>query len=152
MARTRFCAVRHRSYPCAATQMNLLPKRSLREYLTTYQQEHTQLGTKLTHMVGIPMIVASFPAAVVSPPLAAGLFVGGWALQFVGHAVFEKSKPSFFADPYYLLVGPVWVAAEWLELFHLPVPEILKGDADVEVTRDRDAVEPNGQPAAAAAS
>jgi uncharacterized membrane protein YGL010W len=112
--------------------MNLLPQRTLREYLTTYKQEHTKLGTKLTHMVGIPMIVASIPTAVVNPPLAGGLFVGGWALQFIGHAVFEKSKPSFFSDPYYLLVGPVWVTAEWLELFGLPVPAILEGGNENE--------------------
>ncbi len=100
-----------------------LPRHSLREYMAQYANEHTKLGTKLTHMVGIPMIVASFPAAIVSPPAAAGLFAGGWVLQIVGHSVFEKNKPAFFSDPYYLLVGPVWVAAEWLQLFGLPVPE-----------------------------
>jgi uncharacterized membrane protein YGL010W len=103
-----------------------LPRQSLREYITQYQQGHTKLGTKLTHMVGIPMIVASFPAALVSPPVAGGLFVGGWALQIAGHSLFEKNKPAFFADPYYLLVGPVWVAVEWLELLGLPVPEAFK--------------------------
>jgi uncharacterized membrane protein YGL010W len=78
------------------------------------------------------MIVASIPTAVVNPPLAGGLFVGGWALQFIGHSVFEKRKPSFFADPYYLLVGPVWVTAEWMELFGLPVPEIFHAPAEAE--------------------
>lgn len=113
----------------------LLPKKSLQEYLAQYAAEHTQRGTKLTHMVGIPMIVASLPAAVVAPPLGAALFTGGWALQFIGHAVYEKQKPSFFADPFYLLVGPVWVAAEWLELFGLPVPELLKVAApDLQAT------------------
>jgi uncharacterized membrane protein YGL010W len=101
-------------------------------------------------MVGIPMIVASLPLAVVNPPLAGGLFVGGWALQFIGHAVFEKTKPSFFADPYYLLVGPVWVTAEWLELFGLPVPSILKTDGDVEVSHD--ATVANGHAATATAA
>jgi uncharacterized membrane protein YGL010W len=101
-----------------------LPQRSLREYLAQYHQEHTKLGTKLTHMVGIPMIVASFPTALVNPPVAGGLFVGGWALQLIGHKVFEKNKPSFLADPYYLLVGPVWVAAEWMQLFGLPLPDV----------------------------
>jgi uncharacterized membrane protein YGL010W len=95
-----------------------------------YASEHTKLGTKLTHMVGIPMIVASFPTALVSPPAAGGLFVGGWALQFAGHYLFEKNQPAFFGDPYYLLVGPVWVAVEWLSLFGLPVPEFLRGGPD----------------------
>ncbi len=101
------------------------PKKSLREYIGDYQKEHTKLGTKLTHMVGIPMIVASIPTAVVSPPVAGSLFVGGWALQYAGHWVFEKNNPAFYADPYHLLVGPVWVTVEWLQLLGLPVPEAL---------------------------
>jgi uncharacterized membrane protein YGL010W len=102
-----------------------VPQKSLREYMADYAKEHTQLGTKLTHMVGIPMIALSIPLAVVNPPMAGGLFVGGWALQIVGHSVFEKNKPAFFRDPYYLLVGPVWATVEWLQLFRLPVPEAL---------------------------
>jgi uncharacterized membrane protein YGL010W len=101
------------------------PRKSLREYMTIYAKEHTQLGTKITHMIGIPMIVASLPTALVSPPAAGALFVGGWALQFVGHYYFEKNKPAFFGDPYYMLVGPVWVAAEFAQLAGVPLPEAL---------------------------
>ncbi len=117
-----------------------LPQRSLRGYLTLYEQEHTQLGTKLTHMVGIPMIVASVPTAFVNPLAAGGLFVGGWALQYAGHYAFEKNAPAFHTDPYYLLVGPVWAMAEWLQLLGLPVPEAI---------RPTSAPEHDGVPAAA---
>lgn len=106
------------------------PKQSLRAYVAQYEKEHTKFGTKLTHMVGIPMIVASIPTAFVNPLAAGGLFVGGWALQYVGHYVFEKNTPAFYGDPYYLLVGPVWVAAEWMQLFGLPVPEMFTGAAE----------------------
>jgi uncharacterized membrane protein YGL010W len=122
----------------------LLPKKSLHDYMVQYRDEHTQLGTKITHMVGIPMIVASIPTAVVSPPAAGALFAGGWALQFAGHYFFEKQKPSFFADPYYLLVGPVWVAVEWAHLLGLPVPEGVEPPAAVAVEAT------NGKPADAA--
>jgi uncharacterized membrane protein YGL010W len=104
------------------------PKKTLREYIRDYEKEHTKLGTKLTHMVGIPMIVASIPTAFVNPPLAGGMFVGGWAFQYAGHWIFEGNNPAFYGDPYYLLVGPVWVAAEWMSLVGLPVPEMLKGE------------------------
>ncbi len=104
------------------------PRHTLREYIGLYQKEHTKLGTKLTHMVGIPMIVVSIPTVFVNPTLAGGLFVGGWALQYIGHYAFEGNKPAFYGDPYYLLVGPAWVAAEWLELLGLPVPEALTAD------------------------
>ena len=36
------------------------------------------------------------------------LFVGGWILQFVGHAI-EGNQPAFFKNPVYLLVGPLWL-------------------------------------------
>jgi uncharacterized membrane protein YGL010W len=108
------------------------PQRTLRDYLVQYHQEHLQLGTKLTHMVGIPMIVASIPTVFVNPPLAAGLFAGGWALQLVGHKVFEKNEPAFLSDPYYLLVGPVWVTAEWLHLLGLPLPDVFKVVAEAD--------------------
>lgn len=40
-----------------------------------------------------------------------GLFVVGWAIQFVGHA-FEGRKPAFLDDLKSLLVGPLFVVAE----------------------------------------
>src|SRR5258708_9811061 len=83
-------------------------------------------------MVGIPVFFASFPTVFVSPPLAGGLFVGGWALQYVGHYVFEKNKPAFYSDPYYLLVGPVWVGAEWAKLFGLPLPRVIEDALDAD--------------------
>jgi uncharacterized membrane protein YGL010W len=101
------------------------PKRSLREYIALYKNEHTTLGNKLTHMVGIPMIVISLPTTLVNPLAGGSMFAAGWALQYIGHYVFEKNDPAFYSDPYYLLVGPAWVAAEWLELVGLPVPEAL---------------------------
>jgi uncharacterized membrane protein YGL010W len=42
---------------------------------------------------------------------AAALFVGGWVVQFVGHA-FEGKKPAFVDDLVGLLVGPLFLAAE----------------------------------------
>jgi len=42
---------------------------------------------------------------------AAGLFVGGWALQFLGH-YFEGRKPAFLDDLRGLLDGPLFLIAE----------------------------------------
>ncbi len=85
--------------------------KTLDEYMDLYQQQHTKPGTRLTHFIGIPMIVASLPVAVARPKLGAALFAGGWALQFLGHRI-EGNRPAFFGDPLYLLVGPLWVARE----------------------------------------
>jgi uncharacterized membrane protein YGL010W len=42
---------------------------------------------------------------------AGALFFGGWALQFVGHAL-EGKKPAFVDDLVGLLVGPLFLVAE----------------------------------------
>jgi uncharacterized membrane protein YGL010W len=47
------------------------------------------------------------------PWLALWLFVGGWALQFVGHA-FEGRRPAFFRNATHLLVGPLWILSRAL--------------------------------------
>lgn len=93
--------------------MQLSPK--VMKYLDQYRAEHTRRSTRLTHMIGIPMIVASLPLVPTLPPVGVSMFVGGWALQYLGHA-FEGNKPAFYSDPLYLAVGPLWVAAEWAEL------------------------------------
>lgn len=100
----------------------MLFKKPLHDYLVEYAAGHAQLGTKLTHMVGIPMIVASLPTLPLNPLLGGAMFVGGWALQFVGHYVFEKNDPKFFDDPVNLLIGVIWAAIEWARLFGIDVP------------------------------
>jgi uncharacterized membrane protein YGL010W len=101
--------------------------KSLRQYLADYDAGHVEPGTRLTHMIGIPMIVASLPILPFNPFLGGGLFVGGWALQLVGHAVFERRAPAFLEDPLYLGVGVVWTAIQWASLLGVPLPA---GDAD----------------------
>ena len=40
------------------------------------------------HMIGIPATIAAIPALVFHRwGLAIGLFIGGYALQFIGHAI-----------------------------------------------------------------
>jgi uncharacterized membrane protein YGL010W len=38
------------------------------------------------------------------------IFVVAWIGQFIGHAV-EGSRPSFFKDVQFLLIGPMWLVA-----------------------------------------
>jgi uncharacterized membrane protein YGL010W len=79
----------------------------LKAYLEKYRQDHQHPVNRALHTVGIPMIVASLPLMPFNPLLGASMFVFGWILQFVGHA-FEGKAPSFFSDPTYLLIGPMW--------------------------------------------
>jgi uncharacterized membrane protein YGL010W len=80
---------------------------SLKAYLAKYQQDHQHPVNRALHSVGIPMIVASLGLMPFNPLLGASMFVFGWILQFVGHA-FEGKAPSFFSDPTFLLIGPMW--------------------------------------------
>lgn len=96
-------------------------KAGLRVYLDQYARDHAHPMTRLTHLVGIPLIVAALPIAPFRPRLGAGLFAAGWALQLLGHYRFENKSPSFFSDPRYLLVGPLWVGIEVLQWLGLQV-------------------------------
>lgn len=43
--------------------------------------------------------------------LAAGVFILGWAIQFLGHH-YEKAKPAFVDDIAQLMIGPLFLVAE----------------------------------------
>ena len=82
----------------------------------------------LDRALGVAMAIAFFVlcagASEIEPRLGAGLtfvvaallFSGGWALQFLGHK-FEGMKPAFLDDVQQLLVGPLFVCAEIAFLF-----------------------------------
>jgi uncharacterized membrane protein YGL010W len=74
--------------------------------------------------LGVAVSVANGLLMAIAQPLAAGSvagwltwgigsFVAGWIIQFVGH-YYEGRKPAFVDDLVGLLVGPMFVVAEWL--------------------------------------
>ena len=76
--------------------------------IENYKAKHRHPLNKLTHSIGIPMIVLSLPLFLFNWRWALALFIAGWILQFVGHAI-EGNQPAFFKNPMYLLVGPLWL-------------------------------------------
>jgi uncharacterized membrane protein YGL010W len=76
--------------------------------LANYRAKHQHPLNRLSHSIGIPMIVISLPLVFFTLRWALALFVLGWILQFVGHAI-EGNQPAFFKNPVYLLVGPLWL-------------------------------------------
>jgi uncharacterized membrane protein YGL010W len=83
------------------------------DWIDRYERSHRHPVNRVCHTIGIPMIVFSLllalPAIAV-PELrlpALGLFVTGWILQFIGHAV-EGKPPEFFSDWRFLFVGFRW--------------------------------------------
>lgn len=77
-------------------------------YFENYKAKHRHPFNRLTHTIGIPMIVVSLPLFFFNWRLALLLFVTGWMLQLVGHAI-EGNQPAFFKNPLYVLVGPWWL-------------------------------------------
>lgn len=71
-------------------------------------------GTVMAAVLGATCAVGTAIAALPLPlwaGAAGSLFIGGWALQFVGH-LFEGKKPAFLDDLRGLLDGPLFLVAE----------------------------------------
>jgi uncharacterized membrane protein YGL010W len=83
------------------------------EWVAQYATSHQHPINRICHTFGIPMIAVSIllvPAVwanLLDWRFAAGLFVAGWILQFIGHA-FEGKPPEFFKDWRFLFVGLRW--------------------------------------------
>ena len=74
--------------------------KSWNDWIGEYAKGHQNPVNKITHLFGIPMIAVAVPLFLVSPfvtglwPWAAGLFLAGWVLQFVGHAFEGRLRSS----------------------------------------------------------
>jgi uncharacterized membrane protein YGL010W len=85
--------------------------------LTRYYREiDPSFGVAMAGLLGATLAIGSTIAAMPVPIWAgtcATLFVGGWALQFLGH-YFEGRKPAFLDDLRATLDGPMFIVAEML--------------------------------------
>ncbi len=79
-----------------------------------YLRLDLKLGLLMTVLLALFVSVGSQIAAISDMAWLGGgigLFVVGWALQFLGHH-YEGRKPAFVDDLRSLLVGPLFVVAE----------------------------------------
>ena len=79
-----------------------------------YRQLDPTYGAAMAGVLGATCALGTAIATLPTPlwmPVAGGLFVGGWALQFLGH-YFEGRKPAFLDDLKGLLDGPLFLVAE----------------------------------------
>ena len=76
--------------------------------LQNYKAKHQHPLNRLCHSIGNSDDCNLAAAVFFNWRQAAGFFVVGWILQFVGHAI-EGNRPAFFKNPVYLLVGPLWL-------------------------------------------
>ncbi len=84
-------------------------------FMEDYKAKHTHPLNRLSHNIGIPLIVVSLPLFFFNWRWALALFVVGWIFQFIGHAI-EGNQPAFFRNPVYLLIGPLWLVRRALKV------------------------------------
>ena len=87
-----------------------------KSFMEDYKAKHMHPLNRLTHNIGIPLIVLSLPLFFFSWRWALALFVVGWIFQFIGHAI-EGNQPAFFRNPVYLIVGPLWLVRRAFGVF-----------------------------------
>ena len=96
---------------------SMLGNRSWDSWIAQYSESHRHPLNRTAHMFGIPMILSSLSmmlAGILWRSLLwgwVGMFVAGWALQFLGHWV-EGKAPEFLSDWRFLLVGSRWWLAK----------------------------------------
>jgi uncharacterized membrane protein YGL010W len=80
-----------------------------------YLRLDVRLGLVMAGALAAMLAVANAMAVLATAPWllwGVGLFAVGWVIQFVGH-YYEGRKPAFVDDVMGLLVGPLFVVAEW---------------------------------------
>ena len=91
------------------------------DWLSRYNESHRHPVNRACHVVGIPMIILGvllgLGVLVYRPlwPVPLALFIGGWVLQFIGHAI-EGKPPAFLSDWRFLFTGAAW----WLAKLRRP--------------------------------
>ena len=74
-----------------------------------YAQSHQNKWNKRFHRLGIPMIAISVVGLLATGGArwAWELFIVGWILQIVGHAI-EGTRPEFLRNPIFVIIGPLY--------------------------------------------
>jgi uncharacterized membrane protein YGL010W len=74
--------------------------------------------------IGLAIVVTSIPLLFAANAIAAhvgvlwvwiiaiGLFVLGWALQIIGHQLFEGRRPTLLDNPVQMLISPMYIFAK----------------------------------------
>ncbi len=86
-----------------------------------YLRLDTRFGVLMTALLGLCLWAGqalAVQATLVWLSAGLGLFVVGWAIQFLGH-YYEGRKPAFVDDVTGLIVGPLFVVAEMAFLLGL---------------------------------
>jgi hypothetical protein len=72
----------------------------LERFVTKYRQDHTHPVNHFLHLgVGWPMVAMAVVLLPFRPMWSLALFLGGYALMFLGHFGFEGNTPTVLKHP-----------------------------------------------------
>ena len=93
------------------------PEAPFADKMAFYRTQHISKGVRVSHLVGTPIIAAGLPLMFAKPRVGAPMFIGGWAVQIIGHKLFEKNMPSTHKGWItYQLTGVIDVCEQYGEL------------------------------------
>ena len=68
--------------------------------VTKYRKDHTHPVNHVMHVgIGWPMVAAALMVVPFRPLWSLGLLLGGYAVMFAGHFLFEKNTPTILKHP-----------------------------------------------------
>ena len=69
-------------------------------FVTNYRKDHRHPVNSVLHVgVGWPMVALAILCLPFRPWWSLGLFLGGYALMFAGHFLFEGNRPTILKHP-----------------------------------------------------
>jgi hypothetical protein len=72
----------------------------LDQFVAGYRKDHTHPVNHFLHLgVGWPMVALAVMLLPFRPLWSLGLFLGGYALMFAGHFLFERNVPTILKHP-----------------------------------------------------
>lgn len=94
--------------------------KSLQDCLSFYRSRHRTPGCKLTHLIGLPVLVAT-PFCLLfgrDKKVGVGLLFLGLFLQFAGHFFFEKNQPTLIETRDWKVIPAslIFIWGEWLDV------------------------------------
>jgi hypothetical protein len=77
-----------------------VPDSKFDRFVAKYREDHKHPVNSFLHLgVGWPMCAAAVILLPIRPLWSVGLFLGGYALMFTGHFLFEGNKPTVLKHP-----------------------------------------------------
>ena len=110
--------------------------------VTFYEATHQDETNRTLHRAGIPIILGGALGLLLTRPyrlpwlVSASAFAGGWALNVIGHALYEKNTPAFTEDPLSFIAGPVWDIRQMMALSSAQQQPLLEERVTVDVHHD----------------